>query len=201
MRAICGVDVGPVALLDRLARAGHRLHAVAGVVARRVEQVLEPGTPRQPVGARQHPLRLDELRVHRLEDARRLVSGAWLHCAYAFSKRAAALRERVERVEQRREVELRRRHLRRRRHRRLARIAHRRVEALGDRAIARRDRRRARVAQLLDLRRVALRRRREVREVEGQHVGARPAASPRSRPSAPARGRRRTTCREKCVYQ
>src|SRR5215208_7138659 len=59
-----GIGVAPLPLLDRLADSGHRLDAVAGVEAGRVEQVLVPRATAQSLGRGQGALGLDEPPVH-----------------------------------------------------------------------------------------------------------------------------------------
>ena len=54
-------------LLDRLANAGHRLHAVPCVEAGRVEQVRVPRTFRETLGRRERTLGLKQPLVDRLQ--------------------------------------------------------------------------------------------------------------------------------------
>ena len=56
----------PLALLDRFAHARQRLHAVAGVEARRVDLMREPRPPRQAFRAGQRALGLHQQRARRL---------------------------------------------------------------------------------------------------------------------------------------
>src|SRR2546426_3614208 len=111
----------PVLLLDGLAHARDRLHTVARVEARRVQLVAEPGAPRQAFAAGQRARALDEQRVQRL----RLGAGERLAAVHPRPRERllvalGALRERVDRVVERGEVEVRRHLLRLRRYERLA---------------------------------------------------------------------------------
>ena len=157
--------------LDAFVHAGDRPRPVARVHAGCVEQVAEPGPARQAGVAGEQPLALDEPLVHRRQDRLQLgLAQARQERLQRFVVALGAPGQRLGRVVERREVEMRRHRLARRRRRGTALIKGGRKEAVVELLVALADLVLLLLELLLQVLRVLLHNARERRELDGQQL-------------------------------
>ena len=168
-----GLGLGVALLLNGFADAGQRAGPVPRVDAGCVDEVLEPGPPREALRREEDPLAPDEQRV----DARETSGGIARPCTRGPRLRVAlgAPLERRHRVVERREVEVGRDVFLRRRDGRTPRVVRRPEDAVVDLAVALGDLLLLPLDDLLQVLQVLPGRVGEGGELEGQELGVRQA--------------------------